>query len=262
MGNINAINNKVPATSTQPFLVGNLNTAIGTGVVSVDSSTSANTTGMQTPRTLSAACSGTPAAGFGVAQHFQMHTSNNTMVTAAAMGAQWDTATNGAQTSSLRFYTTTSAAALAEVFRANNNGLSTNAGTDYFQFSTGSWTATIDTSNHDGTGTYTIQVARYVKIGKAVMFYANIAWSAHTGTGNMLVAGLPFTSDSTANLNWAISIWASSLTWAANTQLMGYVDNNATTIQLQYSSSGAAASAIGIDTAAQIIISGVYMSAS
>jgi hypothetical protein len=243
MANKNSINNKVPATNTQQFLVGNLDQSLSTPALACDSSISANTSGLQTPLTLSAACSGTPTTNFGVSLDLQAHTSNNTMAASGRIASQWDTATDGAQSASLRFYTTTSGADLAEILRANSFGLSTNSGTDFFKFSTGSWTPTIDTSNHDGAGTY------------------SISWTAHTGTGNMLVNGLPFTSDSTANLNWAFSVWASNLTWAANTQLMGYVDNNAITAQLQYSSSGAAASAIPIDTSAQIIISGCYMSA-
>ena len=63
----------------------------------------------------------------------------------------------------------------------------------------GDWTPRIDGNTTAGTGTYTNQKGTYVKIGSLVMAKGYVTWSAHTGTGFMRVAGLPFSSSSTAN---------------------------------------------------------------
>jgi hypothetical protein len=60
----------------------------------------------------------------------------------------------------------------------------------------GTWTPVISGSTTAGTGTYSSQVGKYTKIGNTVFISADLAWSAHTGTGNINVTGLPFTSAS------------------------------------------------------------------
>jgi hypothetical protein len=56
------------------------------------------------------------------------------------------------------------------------------------------FTPRIDGTTTAGVGTYTVQNGKYTKIGDIVTFTIQITWSAHTGTGNMVVANLPFTS--------------------------------------------------------------------
>ena len=43
-----------------------------------------------------------------------------------------------------------------------------------------------------GVGTYSAQDGRYIKIGNVVTIHIYLAWTAHTGTGNMRLGGLPF----------------------------------------------------------------------
>jgi hypothetical protein len=62
----------------------------------------------------------------------------------------------------------------------------------------GTFTPVIAGQTSDGVGTYTNQIGRYTKVGRAVHFTIFVTWTAHTGTGNMLIRGLPFTSNSTA----------------------------------------------------------------
>lgn len=62
-----------------------------------------------------------------------------------------------------------------------------------------SFTPTISGSTTAGVGTYTTQVGRYTKIGKLVFIETNLTWTAHTGTGNMLLTALPFTVRNQAN---------------------------------------------------------------
>ena len=47
-----------------------------------------------------------------------------------------------------------------------------------------------------GTGTYTTQVGKYEQIGSRVMGEIELVWTAHTGTGNMQITGLPKTANS------------------------------------------------------------------
>ena len=56
-----------------------------------------------------------------------------------------------------------------------------------------SFTPTVSGSTVAGAGTYTTQLGRYTKVGKLVFIETNIVWTAHTGTGNLLLTSLPFT---------------------------------------------------------------------
>ncbi|MGA4923504.1 hypothetical protein, partial [Bacillus subtilis] len=59
------------------------------------------------------------------------------------------------------------------------------------------FTPTIVGATAAGTGTYTTQSGTYSKIANIVFLRAYISWTAHTGTGNMRIGGLPFTPSTT-----------------------------------------------------------------
>lgn len=63
----------------------------------------------------------------------------------------------------------------------------------------GTWTPTIIGTSSAGAGTYTTQTASYTRVGRQVTVTLSLAWSAHTGTGNMKISGLPFTSANDSN---------------------------------------------------------------
>ena len=67
----------------------------------------------------------------------------------------------------------------------------------------GTWTPTISGQTTSGTGTYSEQSGTYTKVGNKVTVNCALAWSAHTGTGNMRISGQPFTT--------ATGIYAGSL---------------------------------------------------
>lgn len=73
--------------------------------------------------------------------------------------------------------------------------VSGNINNDIPYYSSGTWTPVVEGSTTAGTGTYTQQLGRYTKIGDMLFFDFNIVWSAHTGTGNTLIKGLPLPSD-------------------------------------------------------------------
>jgi hypothetical protein len=58
----------------------------------------------------------------------------------------------------------------------------------------GTFTPTVSGSTTAGTGTYTARNGVYTKIGNTVYFQIDYILSAHTGTGDTLITGLPFTS--------------------------------------------------------------------
>ena len=58
----------------------------------------------------------------------------------------------------------------------------------------GTFTPTIKGTSTDGTGTYSNRHGHYTKIGDMCFINIFIQWSAHTGTGNMKLSDLPFTS--------------------------------------------------------------------
>lgn len=125
---------------------------------------------------------------------------------------------------------------------------------DFYQ--EGTFTPVVAGSTTAGTGTYTTQVGTYTRIGNTVHFNVTVVWTAHTGTGNLLVNGLPFTSNATANRIYSVSVSSSNLTFTG--QLGGRISNSATSIAIETQSSGAAIAALAIDTAASLWITGTY----
>ena len=125
----------------------------------------------------------------------------------------------------------------------------------------GTFTPTIVGTSTAGTGTYSAngQVGRYTKIGNRVFFDLYLAWTAHTGTGNLEINGLPFTVQNTTNLNRTYSIIFSSLTLTAGSIGAAFSSPNTTTIALrQLPTGGGAVATIPMDTSAQISISGSF----
>lgn len=124
----------------------------------------------------------------------------------------------------------------------------------------GAFTPTISGTTTAGAGTYTTQIGRYQRIGKRVFFEISLVWTAHTGTGNLSVTGLPFTSANiTANHTPAVNVNFSNLVVGAGKQLTAQVANNGTTIFPTASDvAGGAFAFVAIDAAASLWLSGQY----
>lgn len=56
----------------------------------------------------------------------------------------------------------------------------------------GTFTPAVIGTGTAGSGTYSSRVGRYQKVGNTVHFELVVVWSAHTGTGDIRVTGLPF----------------------------------------------------------------------
>lgn len=73
----------------------------------------------------------------------------------------------------------------------------------------GTWTPTAYGSSSSGTTTYTAQVGNYIRVGNLVTVNFHVQWSAATGTGNVIIGGLPYTS-STQNVG-VNTLWAGTV---------------------------------------------------
>ena len=118
----------------------------------------------------------------------------------------------------------------------------------------GTFTPTIQGSSTAGTGTYSHQIGVYTKIGNLVTINVWINWSAHTGTGDLLLAGFPFTSIGTTNYRASGTFgWVQNLTLSAsNVATMAMSPSSTNASVTQYTVGGGAASGVPMDTAANL----------
>jgi hypothetical protein len=110
-----------------------------------------------------------------------------------------------------------------------------------------------------GAGTYSSQIGKYTKIGNCVYFQIYIVQTAHTGTGNMRIGGLPFNSSSTSNLTPASSLF-NNLATAASTIPVAAVTGNGNWINLYTQPvGGGGLGTIAVDVDCSLIFSGSYV---
>jgi hypothetical protein len=123
----------------------------------------------------------------------------------------------------------------------------------------GTFTPTIVGTSTAGTGTYTTQVGRYTKVGNLVTIMIYLTWTAHTGTGNMRVAGSPFSTD-VGNQEWVAFIDSSGLTVPANSIPAVYFPGNASQLVVasQNTTGTPGLGALAMDTAATIVLNLTY----
>jgi hypothetical protein len=125
----------------------------------------------------------------------------------------------------------------------------------------GTWTPTIIGSTTSGTATYPAERdGKYTKIGNVVYISSNVAWNSGTGTGNLRVSGLPFTSANVANIFPAITIaFSDNVAGTANNIQTASIRPNNTIVQIeQYPVGGGTATGLGYDAAGQLSFGGFY----
>jgi hypothetical protein len=121
----------------------------------------------------------------------------------------------------------------------------------------GTFTPAVEGTSTVGVGTYSVQAGFYTKVGNRVFFNLAVSMSAHTGTGNMRIIGLPFTSSATADSSSYVTIAGGNLTFSG--QLTAQVIGNGTKISILSFSSGASIAAVAMDVACDLRLSGFYM---
>jgi hypothetical protein len=122
----------------------------------------------------------------------------------------------------------------------------------------GTWTPTFIGSTTAGTATYTGQLGTYTKIGNRVYIRGFVGWSAHTGTGNGLIGGLPFNR---LDVNSVFNIAAANYTYTAGATLIGYGGPGAVStsqIGIYEVSNGNTVTAVALDSSAFIVITAFY----
>jgi hypothetical protein len=128
------------------------------------------------------------------------------------------------------------------------------------EYKEGTFTPTVIGLSTAGTGTYTFQRGNFLKMGRVVFFSAYLAWTAHTGTGNIRITGLPYASinDSTSAFS-PVNLWHRNFTLTANNVLFGYVLEGGTSIILtQVSTGGGTQNNVVLPSSGDIMISGLY----
>lgn len=126
----------------------------------------------------------------------------------------------------------------------------------------GTFTPTLVGTSTAGVGTYTAQVGRYTKIGRMVHVSLSVVWTAHTGTGNMRISGLPFTAVAAATTEWLCVPEFLNMTMPASTTPFAIVQQNSANINLYSQAVGSGTvSPLAMDTAASVYLSIEYEAA-
>jgi hypothetical protein len=123
----------------------------------------------------------------------------------------------------------------------------------------GTWTPTVEGSSTAGTVSYSFRNGKYTKIGNVVNFSAYLGWSGGTGTGNLWVAGLPFTP-STGSTFPACSLHTNNLALNASNVATAYVENSSGRINFyQYPVGGGGSAQVAYDAAvSELFVAGFY----
>jgi hypothetical protein len=94
----------------------------------------------------------------------------------------------------------------------------------------GTFTPTALGGTTAGTTTYFYAQGAYTKIGRCVTATVRMAWSVLTGTGDLRLGGLPFTSGAT--YEYSCAVLTSELNWPTAGSPVGFLDANSTFINI------------------------------
>jgi hypothetical protein len=125
----------------------------------------------------------------------------------------------------------------------------------------GTFTPVIAGSTTAGTATYSSQAAKYTRIGRVVYIDVYVEWSSGTGTGNLLVTGLPFTNAGGTDGYAPLAVGRiSDVALTALNVMTAYVQPGSTEIRIsQYPTGGGSASQVAYDAAGTLSFGGFYM---
>jgi hypothetical protein len=118
----------------------------------------------------------------------------------------------------------------------------------------GTWTPVVTGGTTAGSASYSVQDGLYVKIGSMVYFRLTVTYTGHTGTGSIGITGIPFSVASGINI---FSFACDNFTFPSDTTF-AYIGGGASKIDIRYMNSGSSSSAVAMDAAANIYISGSY----
>ena len=135
----------------------------------------------------------------------------------------------------------------------NGDTAAANALNDYEE---GTFSIGIEGSTSAGSATISSTAGYYTKIGNVVHAFGFVSWNSATGTGNLKLTGLPFTSSSSSQYYPAGSMTSANLTFSHT--ITPYVSLGSTFMQIQQSQSGAAGTFVQVDSTAEIYFNVTY----
>jgi hypothetical protein len=122
----------------------------------------------------------------------------------------------------------------------------------------GTFTPVVQGSTAAGVGVYSTQTGRYTKVGRLVTVEIYIVWSAHTGTGNLQIGGLPFNVNASHYSAATIGL-ASSIPLSASNTIAAFNQVNAAYINvIQLPVGGGSFTDVPMDIAASIVLNSTY----
>lgn len=81
----------------------------------------------------------------------------------------------------------------------------------------GTWTPTVQGTSTAGAATYGTRIGKYTKIGNTVNIMCSLSWTAHTGSGDVTVGGLPFVSATySGNAIWQASPYGNNMNFGTS----------------------------------------------
>jgi len=137
----------------------------------------------------------------------------------------------------------------------NGDTAATNALDDYEE---GTFTPLIRGSTTAGTTTGSL-VGEYVKIGKVVYYSIYASWSGGTGTGNLLIRGLPFTPNFTNTYYSASISYFNGVALTANHVPMAELYDVGQIDVYSMPTGGGTMISVAYDAAGEINLSGLYI---
>jgi hypothetical protein len=121
----------------------------------------------------------------------------------------------------------------------------------------GTFTAQVSGSTSAGTATYDRAFGTYTKIGKRLIFTISIKYTGHTGTGDMWITNIPFTSNSNSENYAAQAVFVNGLSLTAGYVAAPLWFPNENKIQMyQLPVGGGSATLVAMDADAEIYITG------
>ena len=145
-------------------------------------------------------------------------------------------------------------------FAATASGSGTMTSELLNDYEEGTFTPTIIGATTAGVGVYTTQAGYYTKVGNLVTASVFLGWTAHTGTGNMYFAGLPFAASSSASYHSAASIsYVNNIALTASNVLTLFITPGASSLEAsQYPVGGGGVTNVPVDVSGNIIYTVTY----
>lgn len=129
----------------------------------------------------------------------------------------------------------------------------------FSDYEEGTWIPTIIGSATAGTAVQNIQVGRYTKVGRLVTVQFSVVWAGGTGSGNLRISGLPFTTSSLVNNYAAFGGYVSDVALTAGNIACLTISPNTGYIGVaQMPTGGGAGSDVPYDAAGTIFASVTY----